>query len=245
MDGEKLKARLGRHGQPLDLILLPETPSTNTFALDLLAKGRPAPFLVVAQRQSAGRGRLGRTWESMHEKGIWASLAVAGINADNAFCAVQAMSVAITLALGSAARGTIAIKWPNDVLCGNRKIAGILAEAGIIENGLVIGFGINVNHGSSDFSSALTGVATSLFIETGRTFGLEDILGDILRLFYHWSAHPDLAEKYSALCATIGKHCDINGRKFLAKAIAPDGSLVVENENGIEETIYSGTLRYI
>ncbi len=245
MDRQLLDLNLRRHKLNLETVLLDETASTNTLGFALLGKGKSPPFLIVARRQTAGRGRMERRWESDNANGIWASLVLEGSEAGQACRAVQVLSVAIAESLRAVSGVAAEIKWPNDVLLHGKKAAGILAEAAGTENGLVLGFGINVNHSESDFPAQLSPIATSLRIETGRTFGLEQVLADLLGSFFAWRADPNMFATYRVLCSTPGRACRIKGRRMTATAVLDDGALVVTDENGIDETLYTGTLEYL
>jgi BirA family biotin operon repressor/biotin-[acetyl-CoA-carboxylase] ligase len=145
--------------------------STNERALELVAAAEPEGSLVLAEEQTAGRGRRDRSWTSRPYLGIYASLILRPCIA--APCAPQftllaavSAAVALRLSCGLNAR----IKWPNDLVVGRRKIAGVLGEvrgsaAQIRE--MVIGVGINVNHAIEDFPAALRHTATSVRLETG------------------------------------------------------------------------------
>ncbi|SNT35867.1 BirA family transcriptional regulator, biotin operon repressor / biotin-[acetyl-CoA-carboxylase] ligase [Pseudomonas japonica] len=145
-----------------------EIDSTNAEALRLIASGRGAPFLVLAERQSAGRGRRGRAWLSPFAQNLYYSLVLrveGGMRQLEGLSLVVGLAVRQTLlSLGVPGAG---LKWPNDVLVGNRKVAGILLElvgdpADVCH--VVLGIGINVNMQEADIDQAWT----SLTLECGR-----------------------------------------------------------------------------
>lgn len=148
-----------------ETIWLADVDSTNRFALDSfndLSNGT----LIVARSQSAGRGSKGRSWSSPPDVNVYASLVLK----DFPFNLHQASWIGSLSCLdvlsGLLPAGSLAVKWPNDVLCRRRKIAGILCEARSDGNGIVIGVGANINM-SNDMLRAIGRPATSVFAETG------------------------------------------------------------------------------
>ncbi len=164
--------------------------STNRVAMELAHQGEPHGTLVVAEEQSAGRGRTGRTWHSEKSSGIYLTILLRP-----QLTPVQAP--ALTLAAGLAARDAIAeqisagdpnlkpdLRWPNDVLLNGKKICGILTEMYAEPDRMkfvVIGFGINVNNARMPLE--ISPIATSLLIETGRVHSRLDLTVRLLRRF--------------------------------------------------------------
>lgn len=145
--------------------MLPEAGSTNDEARALAAEGAPEGTLVMADRQTAGRGRLGRAWHSAPGLGLYLSVVLrpkepAGRIGRYALMAAVAACTACRTVAGERVR----IKWPNDLLAGGAKLGGILAEvrSGAAGQELVVGLGVNVNHREMDFPEELRGAATSL-----------------------------------------------------------------------------------
>ncbi len=164
----------------------PSIGSTNDRALELAAAGEPEGSLVLAEQQTGGRGRRARSWHSPPGLGIYASLVLRPrVEAPKAplFTIAAAVSVATALRAG----GVVArIKWPNDVLVGTRKIAGILGESRGSEpeiRDLVIGIGLNVHQEAGDFPGDLAPTATSLRIESGAAPRRAEILAAVLEEF--------------------------------------------------------------
>jgi BirA family biotin operon repressor/biotin-[acetyl-CoA-carboxylase] ligase len=162
-----------------------KTESTNTVALQLGSAGEPHGTVVLAESQTAGRGRAGRKWVSEKSTGIACSLLLRPSIA-------PAQAPLLTIVAGLAARDAAAeeldgvpdIRWPNDVLVGGRKFCGILTEMHAEPDRVryaVVGIGINVNQ--SKMPPELTGLATSLRIETGKVHSRNDVLVRLLRHF--------------------------------------------------------------
>ena len=162
----------------------PSIGSTNDRALELAAAGEPEGSLVLAEEQTLGRGRRDRSWSSPPCSGIYATLILRpSVPAPRAPLFTFMAAVAVTEALEEAAAVPARIKWPNDVMVGTRKIAGILGEVRGSDpeiRELVVGFGINVNHGPEDFPADLRGRATSVRVETGVSADRASILARLL-----------------------------------------------------------------
>ncbi|MCZ6694948.1 MAG: biotin--[acetyl-CoA-carboxylase] ligase [Acidobacteria bacterium] len=165
----------------------PEIGSTNDRAIELAAAGEPEGSIVIAERQTRGRGRRDRTWISADRLGLYLSMILRpGGEVSNAPLFTLLGSVATARALSSACGCVARIKWPNDVIVKGRKIAGILGEvrssAPTLKE-LVLGIGINVNHEAADFPSELGDRATSVYLETGRRHDRCALLVEILERF--------------------------------------------------------------
>jgi len=228
---------LGRRGH-----LVNDVSSTNTLAITLAESGEPHGTIILADTQTAGRGRLGRSWVSCPHKNIYCS----AIFIDPRLCQyitwIPLMTgLAISEALRQEPSITLSLKWPNDILVENKKLGGILCETtnrtknpGVI----VVGFGVNVNAQSEDFPAALRTAATSLSLETGKVSDRNSILTSILNHLEKWYDHlaankiEDMHLAYSSNCSTLGLdvRCvltttqEIHGR---AIGIAKDGALQV------------------
>jgi len=151
--------------------------STNDLALQLAREGAPEGTLVLAEAQTGGRGRWGRGWHSPEGKGIWASLILRPEDDPGGTLAVGVAS-GIAEAIRETAGVDAQVKWPNDVVVGGRKLAGVLVERG--GGAYVVGFGVNVLQAKEDFPPELRDRATSLFLETGRAWDREELLWGIL-----------------------------------------------------------------
>lgn len=147
------------------IVVLEATGSTNDDARRLAAEGAPEGTVVLAERQSAGRGRLGRSWDSPERAGLYLSVLLRPTEPPED---IGRYPIAAAVAVCSACRAFVGadavLKWPNDVLVHGRKLAGILSELRQGNSGteLVLGVGVNVNQTREDFEAALRGTATSL-----------------------------------------------------------------------------------
>jgi BirA family transcriptional regulator, biotin operon repressor / biotin---[acetyl-CoA-carboxylase] ligase len=161
------------------------TDSTNNAASKLAAAGAPHGTVVVAEEQTAGRGRLGRDWYSEKSSGIYASLILRPLLPPASAPAITLMAgVAAHHALSAATGLRFDIRWPNDLLTGGKKVCGILTEMSAELDSLhhvVLGIGINVNH--REMPAELKPAATSLRIEAGKNFSRAHILVALLKEF--------------------------------------------------------------
>lgn len=232
---------------------LTSVSSTNTEAKRLANDGCPEGQIVVAEEQIGGRGRLSRGWFSPFGKGIWFSLVLRPpFSPQEAPKCTMLAAVAVNRALKQVAGVNCGIKWPNDILCDDRKLVGILtemtAEMDAI-NYIVIGIGINVNIEAEEFPPELQSIATSLAVAAGRPFSRLSLLTAILEEFeklYHLTVEKGFApvlEQWRDESVTLGRVVDVigMGRNFsgVAVDIDADGALLVETE-GVRERVVAG-----
>ena len=182
LDADGLRAStFARHVEIHDTI-----GSTNDRALDLAAAGEPEGVIVLAEEQTSGRGRRERTWASQSRVGIYVSIILRpDVAATRAPLFTFTAAVAVAEALREACHVQAGIKWPNDVVVGRRKIAGILAESRGSDpriREMVMGIGVNVNQTADDFGP-LADRATSVRVEAGEVVDRVPILAAILEGF--------------------------------------------------------------
>ena len=165
----------------------PAGGSTNDRALELAARGEAEGALVLSEEQTGGRGRRDHSWTSPPGAGIYASLILRpGVPATRAPLFTFMAAVAVAAALRETAALEARIKWPNDVLVGRRKIAGILGEvrgSDPLIREMVVGIGVNVHQSREEFAPELRERATSVRAETGAMHGRAAILAALLQGF--------------------------------------------------------------
>ncbi len=227
--------------------------STNTEALELAAKGAAHGTVVVAEEQTAGRGRFGRNWYSERSSGIYASIILRPPLA-------PAVAPVLTLMAAVAAHQAIStttglpadIRWPNDVLIEGKKVCGILTEMSAEVDRLhavVLGIGINVNH--REMPSELKTIATSLRIEAGKPISRAQILVALFKELerkYHLlldEGSSAIARRWAAASSFAqGKRIRVHSGagEFVATTVGlePSGALRVRREDGREELLVSG-----
>ncbi len=217
-----------------------ELDSTNDFAKGLIA-GAPEGTVVIAERQRRGKGRLGKSWCSP-EGGLWFSIIIGKSNG-------LLIPLMAGVALCEVLRGlglNVGIKWPNDIVIGGKKIAGILTE--LEGKRIILGIGLNLN--VSRFPDEIKDVATSLFLEMGRSYPREEVLGLILKGIERWFGAlregniQGLLDKWREYAAILGKVVVVRTpRRILqgrAMDIAQDGGLLLELPDGSKEKVLAG-----
>lgn len=210
---------------------LREVGSTNDRAKKLAAAGAAHGTLVTADAQTAGRGRQGRSWAMPPGRALALSLVLR----DPPRLLPLAAAIAVASVAGAAAR----VKWPNDVLVGGRKVAGILAEARLQDGWAVLGIGLNVAVRPEDLPEELRATAGSLARSPGE---LEAVLGELLRELERWIATGDaeLLEAFRARDALAGRRIAWAGGAGAARGIDDLGRLVVELPDGSETALEAG-----
>lgn len=230
-----------------------ETDTTNNRARELALEGAPEGTLVVAEKQTDGRGRRGKVWESPLGTGIWMSLVLRPqIMPAEASVLTLLCGLATAEAIEAETGLSAGIKWPNDILINGKKAVGILTEMDceMSEVHFVIpGIGINVN--TASFPPEIADIATSLYLECGKTVSRRRLVHKVLeRLEEHYEtflrtgSFTAMLEDYRKHCITLGKEVHVLGREpFFAEAldITPEGELLVRRaDNGKEEVVFSG-----
>ena len=227
---------------------LPTVSSTNDLARDLARRGEPEGTLVVAEAQTAGRGRLGRSWHSPPGTGLWCSLVlrpgVTGAALASLPIVAGLAAVRAVLSLGGLPLG---IKWPNDIVVGDRKVGGLLAEAGQSDDGrgfVVLGFGLNVAQEAQDFPPELRETAISLAMAgrpVARSSALVGWLTALEGLYRRWLdvGFAAIAPEVSRHLVTLGQRVTVfpaaaGGAPWTGRALAldpSDGALLVEADD--------------
>ena len=227
-----------RHIQYFD-----KTDSTNNQAKLAAEKNAPEGTLFVAECQTGGRGRRGKTWESPAGSGIWMSLLLRpDISPESASMLTLVLAVAMVDAINEEVQDAKCyVKWPNDIVLNNRKISGI--------HYVVIGIGINVN--TTDFDDSIKDMATSIYLGTGKKVKRSNIIAAFSRSFKkYYEAFlktQDLTyivDRYNELLINKGRTVKaIYANKELvgeALGINKDGELIIKTEDGCETAIRAG-----
>jgi len=236
-----------------DPVLLAETSSTNDVAREHARKGARSGFLVAASRQTAGRGRLGRTWESPPDRGLYVSLLLRpDLPRTEAGKLTVLSSVAMVDAVEAVSGLHPKIKWPNDLMVGKRKLAGLLIETETKGNRLafaVIGIGLNVRQEVGDFSPDVRDQATSLYLATGQMHRRADLLVALLQALERRLSRPfdEAREAWTASSLTLGQRVTlttVRGRKH-GQAIGLDesGALLLRGDSGEIEAVTAGDMQ--
>ena len=227
--------------------------STNTKAKQLAAIGAPHGTVILADAQTGGRGRLGRSFHSPANTGIYMSVIL------RPNCAAEALMHLTCAAAVAAANGVEAatglrpqIKWTNDLVVGTRKLGGILTELSCTATGMVnyavIGIGINCNQEAGDFPSEIKDLATSLRLCTGSAIAIPTMAASLLLALEQMAQTLDNAAavmaRYRQDCMTIGQKISlVRGdeiRHGTALDVEDSGALLVQFDDGQVEAVQSG-----
>jgi len=238
---ESLKKNLAGKLIGHKLYYYPQTGSTNDEAYRLGAEGLPEGTVVVAESQTKGKGRMERVWHSPAGSNIYTSLILRPPLRPAAAPQISLVAgVAVAELLEQYCPGRVELKWPNDVLIQGKKICGILAQmktAGEDIDFVVVGIGINVNIGQSQFPAEILKTATSLSIETGREIARQDLIISLYENFAKWyikllqNGFATIKEKWLNMAPMIGQTVQIlfQNEIVVGKALdlADDGSLII------------------
>lgn len=228
--------------------------STNRVAMELAGGGAPEGTVVLADRQTAGRGRMQRSWQSPPGCNLYLSIILRpAIPPQEASQITLLSGVAVAEAISAVCPGRVGIKWPNDLLIGGRKVCGILAESRMARgkiDSVIVGVGLNVNMERPDFDPAHRETATSLREETGREHSREDLLLLLCERFEPWyeiflrDGFGPVKEGWLARTEMAGKRLRILFHDEVCEGafagIDRDGALLIANEQGAVRRITAG-----
>ena len=228
-----------------------ETDSTNLWIKRLAKEGAPEGTLALAEFQSAGRGRLGRSWEVPEGTSVMMSILLRPkFEPQYAPTLTLVMGMAVAKAVKNLGFD-VSIKWPNDVVVSHKKICGILTEMGVRDGKIdyaVIGVGINVN--IKEFPEEMADKATSLYLESGKEFDRSQIPGLVMEAFEKYyekfAATCDLSglkEEYESILANYNQPVRVLAKEpyeGVARGITDGGELLVEKTDGTIATVSAG-----
>jgi BirA family transcriptional regulator, biotin operon repressor / biotin---[acetyl-CoA-carboxylase] ligase len=236
-----------------------ETDSTNTRAQQYALDGCQEGTVITAESQTKGRGRRNRDWYSPHGKGIYMSVILyPRISLKELPKITLAAAVAATEALQASAGIRVEIKWPNDLLMNNKKICGILTELNSLgneKNVVIVGIGINVNTPLEMFPADIADIATSILIETKQKIPRPVIIKSLIENFDHYyeiflnGGFNSILDKWKDSSNIVGRKINVKqaGAHVTGTVVDVDmdGALLVRDNDGVIQTIYSGDISYI
>ena len=228
-----------------------KTDSTNLWIKRLAKEGAPEGTLALAEFQSAGRGRLGRSWEVPEGTSVMMSILLRPkFEPQYAPTLTLVMGMAVAKAVKNLGFD-VSIKWPNDVVVSHKKICGILTEMGVRDGKIdyaVIGVGINVN--IREFPEEMADKATSLYLESGKEFDRSQIPGLVMEAFEEYyekfAATCDLSglkEEYESILANYNQPVRVLAKEpyeGVARGITDGGELLVEKTDGTIVAVSAG-----
>ena len=228
--------------------------STNTAAKELAAKGAPHGTVLLANHQTGGRGRLGRSFHSPAGSGIYLSVILRfPCNAEALMHLTCATAVAVCDAIASASELRPGVKWTNDLVFGKQKLGGILTELSFRPNGqvdyAVVGIGINSTQKEKDFPQDIRSMATSLSLAVGHDLKRDMVAAKILihlqkTMDTLLSNKDTIMQQYRQDCITIGSEicvCRADSVQYgVATGVDDNGALLVRFSDGHAEAVHTG-----
>lgn len=230
------------------------TGSTNADLARAARNGAPEGTVLCARNQTAGRGRQGRTWVSGKGDGLYFSLLLRpAVEPLVAATLPLAVGLAVAEAIEPFVGNRVAVKWPNDILVGGRKICGILCEMEADGGGVrhvIAGIGLNVNLDVARLPADVAPVATSMRAVAGRVFDERDVLRAVLasldKVYTAWldggleAVLPRLRERDALLGRRVSMGLSGKPVEGVAAGIASSGALLLRKSDGAVEEVFSG-----
>lgn len=249
---EELSSQMDTRWAGQELHYFQEIDSTNLEAKRLGEQNTPHGTLVIAEKQTAGRGRRGKGWESPSGSSIYMTILLRPeLEPTHAPMLTLVMAMAVTKAIQQETELEAKIKWPNDVVVNGKKVVGILTEMSTeidYINHVVIGVGINVN--TQKFPEEISATATSLALEKGKQMRRSPLIVSVMQQFETYYERfiqsKDLAflmEEYNHLLVNCNREVKVLGKESytgIARGINTKGELLVERENGETEVVFAG-----
>lgn len=237
--------------QKLNITIFSELDSTNNYLKKLGSQGEKENTLVIAESQTAGRGRMGRSFYSPNGTGIYFSLLLhPEFSAEKSLFLTVMAAVAVAKTVMKYNENDVKIKWVNDVYIDGKKVCGILTEGAVNQQKMldyaVVGIGINVIAPKNDFPEDIKDIATAIFTENTEGNIKEKIIADVVNKFFEMynGKDTDYVKRYKEYSYLTGKEINIisgeNIRPATVLDITDDCHLLVKNENDEIEEISSG-----
>lgn len=252
---KKLQKKLGTRVIGRKLFVFDSIDSTNACARALAEAGTEEGSIVIAEFQTNGRGRQGRTWQAEPNQNLLFSVLLRPrLRQESAGLMTFFAAVSVARAIEKAAGCRIECKWPNDLLLNGKKICGILLENSLEQGSMaysVVGVGLNVNQ--KEFTGDLKR-ATSLFRELGITLHRDDLFRELVRqmdeLYPHVRKNEfrEILSEWNSRCSMFGKEVTVaqHNKNISGTAIAleADGGLRIETDSG-PQTVYAGDVTVV
>jgi len=250
---ETIISRLGDSLFSKNMVFRETVNSTNVLAKELALTGAPDGTIVLAEEQTAGKGRMGRSWLSPGYKDILCSLLLRpALPVNQVFVLTMILAVAVIDGIRARTSLHMMIKWPNDLYIDRKKLGGILTEFsqkhGLVEH-VILGLGLNVNWMPEE-EEGLLNPATSILKETGRVVSRNELVAEILTRFDEY--YRDVLtgrieyvyERWNALSLVLGQEVYIQSQgeevEGTALRIDQEGAMIIRRTDGREQRILSG-----
>jgi BirA family biotin operon repressor/biotin-[acetyl-CoA-carboxylase] ligase len=242
LDPDRIKSHLRTKRIGQKVVVYNSTASTNDVAAKYSKNKNNDGLVVLAEQQTAGRGRSGNKWVAGFADSVICSILLTDC-AINAELLSLTMAVATAQAIGKCTKAEAKIKWPNDIILNNKKVAGILVESKKVNkvNVFVIGIGINCHQSKQDFPAELRKTATSIDIETGGQIDRISLIKRLLTSIDNWlelaeQNKEEIIEHWRRLSTQLGQMVSLiyNRKKFAGNCIGidPENGLVLQLDTG-------------
>lgn len=238
-----------------DVLFFDELSSTNDKASELARGGAEEGTVIIAESQTKGRGRLDRSWHSPAGGNIYTSVILRPKMAPQA---ASTITLAAAIALAEAIEDTTgtrpSVKWPNDILINNKKVAGILTEMSSESdqvNHIIIGIGINVNIEAASLPTGLRLAASSLMEESRKQVNRTELIRNLYSRLEKWykvllnEDSSEIIETWREYFNFVGKHVRIEGFKNvegICMGIDSEGALLIKERSGAIERVVAGDM---
>ena len=237
-----------------EILFFESVSSTNTVAMEMAAQGCAEGTIVIAETQTTGKGRLGRSWISPAGKNLYMSIVLRPAMSPRDATALTLLSaVACASAIRHSSSVAVTIKWPNDIIVGDRKLGGILTEIKADLDRIthaVVGIGINVNLALADMPDEIAVIATSIINQTGEPTSRTELAGEVIREFDKWygllktKGKQVIIDEWLAMSSTIGKQVLVSAGKVhlkgSAEGIDDEGLLILKLADGTYRKVSAG-----
>jgi len=249
---QEIKKHLHTSKIGADIYVFDKIESTNNYAKKLAIGSENHGSVIIAETQTAGRGRLGRSFFSPHGSGVYMSIVLRPeLDINKTLLITTMAAVALCRAIDNICDVNTQIKWVNDIYINNKKLCGILAESVVDPtNGdrvVILGIGVNVT--TKAFSDDIKDIATALCEHTSKQINRNELIAAILNeleIIYDNILSVDFIEEYKKRSCVIGKEVFLIRGDEKCKAfvldIDTDGALIIKNENGETEHINTGEI---
>ena len=253
-----LKSSLETEFMGKEIFVFQSVSSTQDEARKLVQQGAREGTVVLAETQVRGRGHMGRDWFSPPGRGLWASIILyPRLSPTKGFPGNKnVISLTCALAIANAIRAvsglSAMVKWPNDVVIGGRKTAGVLVE--VSGKAAIVGTGINVNVDEEDFPLAFKQSATSLLRELGKDVSRISLMKEFLHQFERYyrelggGGFIRVMDELRGISTVLSRQVVVsfNGKRFAGEAIDidTDGALVIRLDSGVQRRVLTGNVSF-
>jgi BirA family biotin operon repressor/biotin-[acetyl-CoA-carboxylase] ligase len=243
LDPDKIKANLKTKRIGKEILVYDSTSSTNDIATEYAKNKENDGLVIFAEEQTAGRGRAGNKWHSSRSDSILCSIVLTENRLSGELLSLTC-AVAVAEAIGKPARSQAKIKWPNDIMLGDKKVAGILLESKVNDDDgstCIIGVGMNCHQKKGSFPDELQPIATSIDIESRSISDRISLAKRLLTSIDHWlevaaQASEKAIDEWRNLSVQLGHRVKLvcNGREFTGNCIGidPEKGLILQLDTG-------------